>query len=111
MVQATALKVSDMTITRVNHIAQKTGSLEVGIEKALLIEQLKAKLASGVAHFIFQKKDGSLREMYATTFRPLIDKHIVGTGVSRERYGTTAVFCVESGAWRSFRWESLIKVF
>lgn len=112
MVQTiTAIALSDMTITRANHIAQKTGSLEVGIEKALLIEQLKVKLAPGVAHFIFQKKDGSLREMYATTFRPLIDKHIVGTGVSRERCGTTAVFCVESGAWRSFRWESLIKVF
>lgn len=107
----TGVALSDMTITRANVIAQRTGSLEIGIAKAMLIEQLKQKLANGVAHFIFEKRDHSLREMYATTFKPLIDKHIVGTGVSRECYGTTAVFCIESGAWRSFRWESIIKVF
>ena len=111
MVQTKMVVMSDMTVTRANIIAQRTGSLEIGIAKALMIEQLKEKLAKGVAHFVFQKKDGTLREMYATTFKPLIDKHIVGTGVSRECYGTTAVFCVESGAWRSFRWESIIKVF
>ncbi len=111
MIQSTTIALSDMTITRANVIAKKTGSLEIGIAKAIMIEQLKEKMAKGVAHFIFQKKDGTIREMYATTFKPLIDKHIVGTGVSRERYGTTAVFCVESGAWRSFRWESIINVF
>ena len=77
----------------------------------MLIEQLKAKLKNSVAHFIFQKKDGSLREMFATTCAPLIAKHVNGRGVSRENYATTAVFDVEKGAWRSFRWESLIKVF
>ena len=111
MVQTTMVVMNDMTVTRANIIAQRTGSLEIGIAKALMIEQLKEKLTKGVAHFVFQKKDGTLREMYATTFKPLIDKHIVGTGVSRECYGTTTVFCVESGAWRSFRWESIIKVF
>ena len=112
MIQTTsAVALSDMKITRANHIAKKTGSLEVGIEKALLIEQLKAKLASGVAHFIFQKKDGSLREMYCTTNPSLVARHLTHTGVSRECYATTAVFDVEKGAWRSFRWESIIKVF
>ena len=113
MVQTSSVvALSDKTISIANIIAQRTGSLEIGIVKSLLIEQLEAKLESNqLCHILFEKRDGSLREMYATTFRPLIDKHIVGTGVSRERYGTTAVFCVESGAWRSFRWESLIKVF
>ena len=49
--------------------------------------------------------------MFATTCKPLIERHINGRGVSRELYATTAVFDVEKGAWRSFRWESLIKVF
>ena len=106
-----AIAVNDMTVTRANVIAQRTGSLEMGIAKAMLIEQLKQKLSNGVAHFIFQKKDGSLREMFATTYKPLIEKHLTHTGVSREYYATTAVFDVEKGAWRSFRWESLIKVF
>lgn len=106
-----SIAVKDMTIVRANVIAERTGSLEMGIAKAMLIEQLKEKLANGVAHFIFKKKDGSLREMFATTNPALCSRHINGRGVSRECYATTAVFCVESGAWRSFRWESLIKVF
>ena len=105
------IAVKDMTVTRANVIAKRTGSLEMGIAKAMLIEQLKAKLKTSVAHFIFQKKDGTLREMFATTCAPLIAKHVNGRGVSRECYATTAVFDVEKGAWRSFRWESIIKVF
>ena len=107
-VSTVALK--DMTVVRANVIAERTGSLEMGIAKAMLIEQLKSKL-SGIAHIIFQKKDGSLREMYCTTNKSLIEKHVNGRGVSRECYATTAVFDVEKGAWRSFRWESIIKVF
>ena len=106
-----AIAVKDMTIVRANVIAERTGSLEMGIAKAMLIEQLKAKLKTSVAHFIFQKKNGELREMFATTCKPLIERHVNGRGVSRENYATTAVFDVEKGAWRSFRWESLIKVF
>lgn len=109
--QVSAIAVKDMTIVRANVIAERTGSLEMGIAKAMLIEQLKAKLKTSVAHFIFQKKDGTLREMFATTCKPLIERHINGRGVSRECYATTAVFDVEKGAWRSFRWESIIKVF
>ena len=109
--QVSAIAVKDMTIVRANVIAERTGSLEMGIAKAMLIEQLKAKLKTSVAHFIFQKKDGSLREMFATTCKPLIERHVNVRGVSRENYATTAVFDVEKGAWRSFRWESLIKVF
>lgn len=109
--QVSAIAVKDMTIVRANVIAERTGSLEMGIAKAILIEQLKAKLKTSVAHFIFQKKNGELREMFATTCKPLIERHVNGRGVSRENYATTAVFDVEKGAWRSFRWESLIKVF
>ena len=109
--QVSAIAVKDMTIVRANVIAERTGSLEMGIAKAMLIEQLKAKLKSSVAHFIFQKKNGELREMFATTCKPLIERHVNGRGVSRENYATTAVWDCEAAAWKSFRWESLIKVF
>ena len=109
--QVSAIAVKDMTIVRANVIAERTGSLEMGIAKAMLIEQLKEKMKNGVAHFIFQKKDGTLREMFATTCKSLIERHINGRGVSRELYGTTCAFDVEKGAFRSFRWESIIKVF
>lgn len=105
------IAVNDMTVTRANVIAQRTGSLEMGIAKAMLIEQLKQKLANGVAHFIFQKRDGSVREMFATTNPALCSRHINGRGVSRELYATTAIWDCEASAWKSFRWESLIKVF
>ena len=109
--QVSAVAVKDMTIVRANVIAERTGSLEIGIVKAMMIEQLKEKMKTSVQHFLFRKKDGSLREMFATTCKPLIERHINGRGVSRECYATTAVFDVEKGAWRSFRWESIIKVF
>lgn len=105
------IAVADMVVVRANKIAERTGSLEMGIAKAMLIEQLKQKLANGVAHFIFQKKDGSLREMFATTNPALCNRHINGRGVSRELYATTAIWDCEASAWKSFRWESLIKVF
>lgn len=105
------IAVNDLTLTRANVIAQRTSSLEMGIAKAMLIEQLKQKLANGVAHFIFQKKDGSLREMFATTNPALCSRHINGRGLSRELYATTAIWDCEASAWKSFRWESLIKVF
>lgn len=104
-----AIALSDKTIERANLIAQRIGSLEIAIAKAMLLEQLESKL-SGVAHIIFQKKDGSLREMYCTTNSSLISKHIVGSN-RKPSYGTKIVFDVEIGEFRSFRIESLIKVF
>lgn len=105
------IAVKDMTVTRANVIAKRTSSLEMGIAKAMLIEQLKEKLANGVAHFIFIKKDGTMREAWGTTNPSLAQKHINGNGVSRELYKTTAYFDIEKGNWRSLRWESLVKVF
>ena len=106
-----ALAINSTTVVRASVIAKRTGSEEIGIIKAMMIEQLKEKLANGVAHFIFIKKDGTPREMFATTNSALVSKHIVGTGVSRELYKTCAVWDLESASWKSFRWESIVKVF
>ena len=106
-----ALIITDTTAVRMNVIAQRTQNLLVAGAKAMMIENLKSKLRSGVAHFIFMKKNGELREMFATTCPALVGRHINGRGVSRECYATTAVFDCELGEWRSFRWESIVKVF
>lgn len=101
---------SDKTITRANVIAERTGSIEVGLAKALLIEQLEAKLASNqCCHIVFVKRDGSLREMFCVS-NPSLNSKLV-KGMRREHFGTKVVFDVEKGEYRSFRWESLIKVF
>lgn len=107
-----ALVITDTTAVRMNVIAQRTQNLLIAGAKAMMIEDLKHKLRTGVAHFIFQKKkNGELREMFATTTPSLVKRHINGRGVSRELYATTAVFDCELGEWRSFRWESIVKVF
>lgn len=105
------LVISDSTATRMAVIAERTQNLLVAGAKAIMIESLKEKLRNGVAHFVFQKRNGEYREMFATTNPSLVKRHINGRGVSRELYATTAVFDCELGEWRSFRWENLVKVF
>ena len=106
-----AIVINNSTANRATVIAARTESAEMGVMKAMLIDLLKAKLAGGIAHFIFKKKDGSFREAWGTTQSHLAKAKTNGRGVSREAYKTTAYFAVECGEWRSFRWENLIQVF
>ena len=98
-------------VTRMAVIARCTGSELMAGAKAVLLEALKDKMRDGIAHFVFQKKDGSYREAWGTTNRSLAEKYINGNGVTREAYATTAYFDVEAGGWRSFRWENLVMVY
>ena len=98
-------------VTRMAVIARRTGSELMAGAKAVLVEALKDKMRDGIAHFVFQKKDGSYREAWGTTNRSLAEKYINGNGVTREAYATTAYFDVEAGGWRSFRWENLVMVY
>lgn len=106
-----ALVISNNSMVRAMVIAERTGDSFIAGAKAMMIETLKSKLGNGVAHFIFLKKDGTVREAWGTTNAALANKHTNGWGESRERYATTAFFDVELGAWRSLRWESIVKVF
>ena len=106
-----ALVITNGTATRMAVIAQRTGSELVAATKAMMIESLKEKLRNGVAHFLYIKKDGTIREAWGTTNAALAHKYTNGNGVSREIFKTTAYFDVEKSSWRSFRWESIVKVF
>lgn len=106
-----AIVINNATANRATVIASRTESAEMGLMKAMLIDTLKVKLANGIAHFIFKKKDGSLREAWGTTQNNIAKAKTNGRGVSREYFNTTAYFDVECGEWRSFRWENLIQVF
>ena len=92
-------------------IAARTGSELMAGAKAMMIESLKEKLRNGVAHFVFIKKNGEVREAFGTTNAAVVAKYTNGNGISREYFKTTAFFDIEKGEWRSFRWESLVKVF
>ena len=106
-----ALIITDTTAVRMNVIAQRTQNLLVAGAKAMMIESLKEKLRNGVAHFIFVKKNGEVREAFGTTNAAVAAKYTNGNGISREYFKTTAYFDIEKGEWRSFRWESIVKVF
>lgn len=106
-----AIVINNATANRATVIATRTESSEMGMMKAMMIDLLKTKLANGIAHFIFKKKDGSYREAWGTTQSNIANAKINGRGVSREMYATTAYFDVEKGEWRSFRWEALVQVF
>ena len=103
--------VNNMTAQRAKVIAFRTHSIDNGIVKAAMINELKTKLANGIAHFIFAKKNGELREAWGTTMGNIAKAKTNGRGENRESFCTTAYFDVEKGEWRSFRWETLIKVF
>ena len=76
----------------------------------MMIQNLKEKLRSGVAHFLYQKKNGELREAWGTTNASLAKKYTNGKGIYREYYKTTAYFDIEKGEWRSFRWENIVSI-
>ena len=106
-----ALVITNGTASRMAVIAARTGSELMAGAKAMMIQQLKEQLRNGVAHFLYIKKNGEIREAWGTTNATLAYKYTNGRGVSREIYSTTAYFDIEKSAWRSFRWESIVKVF
>lgn len=105
------LVVNRQSIKRVRVIAERTNSVKSGITKAMLIAELKTKLDKGIAHFVFVKKNGEEREAWGTTCPSFVEKYINGRGVSKEAYSITVFFDIEKSGWRSFRWESIVKVF
>ena len=110
---AQVILLNDNTVVRAKVIAVRTSSRMVdGISKAILVEQLKKKLRSGqIVKFAYLKKDGSIRIAFGTTNPDFIADKVCGWGVSREESATTAYYDLESGGWRSFRWENLIAVY
>ena len=95
------------------HIASVTvrkGSAYVGIAKSLLVEEVKRQMRSGTCHFLYVKKDGTVREAFGTLNASLCGKHINGRGQSPENWGCSCYFDIERGAFRSFRWANIIDV-
>ena len=109
MTQVVAM--NGMTAHRANVIARRTGSEAMGIIKAQMIDLLKAKLQSGVAHFLYMKKDGSLREAWGTTASNLMKATQNGRGLSGDQVNTVKYFDVVAGGYRSLRFENLVQVF
>lgn len=107
---AMIITTSNFTVARMAVIAKRTSSDLMAGAKSMMIDGLKRQMRDGIANFMYQKKNGELREAWGTINRRLAQKHVNGNGDSREFYCTTAYFDVERGAWRSFRWENIVAV-
>ena len=103
--------VDGMTAHRANVIANRTGSAAMGVLKAQMIDLLKAKLQSGVTHFIYMKKDGTLREAWGTCAGNLMRATQNGRGLSGDAVNTVKYYDVMAGGYRSLRYENLVQVF
>ena len=111
VINRTIAVLSNKTMNRAQVIARRTGSEMMGVVKAQMIETLKAKMAAGVAHFLFKKKDGSLRECWGTCVPNLMRATQNGLGLSGDEVNTIKFWDIEKGSYRSCRFENLIQVF
>ena len=107
---ANIIAIQDMTMLRAARIEDGTGNAVLAGMKAMMIEMLKEKMKNGIAHFVYLKKDGSLREAFGTLNSALIDNYINNLGESREKYQCTAYFDIQACGFRSFRWENIVSV-
>lgn len=103
--------VNKINAIRAQVIANRTHNVANGITKAAMIAIAKEKMRGGVCHFVYVKKSGELREAFGTLTPALVEATTTGCGESRERFYTSAYYDCEKGGWRSFRWETIIKVY
>lgn len=71
--------------------------------------QLKQSLQNGVVTIVFEKADGTLREMRCTLQSDFLPPQLLQENVSSraENPDCLAVWDVENGGWRSFRMNSI----
>lgn len=107
-----ALQVRDVRLVedRVYEIAKVTGSKNKGVALALLIEEAQRQMRNGICHFVYRKKDGTIREAFGTLDRGVLRATLEGTGMSPECWGCCYYHDVVKGGARSFRWENMIAV-
>ena len=115
MSQINAIAITSKDAERLSIIATRTNAttaVEIAMAgaKMQMVRDLKERMKTSVVEFYFIKRDGTLRHAFGTTMPSLAAKHINGRGIPRENVMTTPFFCVESGQWRCFRWESIVKV-
>ena len=102
--------INNATSRHAQVIARRTGSLEMGMMKSLLIDNLKVKLQTGVAHFWYKKINGEVREAWGTTSHKLMQDKVVGTGYTGEQVNVVKYWDCVKGAFRCLRYENLIAV-
>lgn len=75
------------------------------------MNELQQALQNGIVHVVFEKKDGSIREMLCTTVLEIIpeSKHPKGESTVKLSDTVRRVYDLEADGWRSFRVDSVIE--
>lgn len=97
-------------LNRATNMVIKGYDLTQSLQTSALIEALQFKLMNGTAHFLYRKKDGTIREAWGTLLERVADRNVNGRGYSRKLDSLQAYFDIEEQEWRSFRYENLITV-
>lgn len=80
-------------------------------ERAEMRKWMSSMLRMGPVKVTFQKKDGSLREMNCTLQDGVVVPHEKTTErVKQENPEVCAVWDIDKGAWRSFRYDSITQI-
>ncbi len=113
------IAVTTKEVQRALVIASRTNSSSpaeflIAGAKAAMVAELKKRMRTSVVEFYFIKRSsGELRRAFGTTMPSLASTHINGRGISRDSVNTIAFWDVEApgeNKWRSFRYETLVKV-
>ena len=83
-------------------------NLGQSLQTSLGIEGLQFQLMNGTAHFLYRKKDGSIREAFGTLLEKVVERNTNGLGYPKKYDGLVAYFDIEEQGWRSFRFENYI---
>lgn len=100
---------STLVAAHIGKVSAATGSAYKGIAISFLIEEAKRQMRKGVCHFIYRKKDGTIREAFGILDKGVLARTLKGTGQSPETWGCYYHDVLAGGA-RSFHWENLVAV-
>lgn len=105
------IRMENQTAQRAMFIANRTGSVEMGVIKSLQVSLLLEKLHNGIAHFEFIKKStGEQREAWGTLANNLVSAK-VKTGQRRTNPNCICYYDVERGEFRSCLVQNITKVY
>lgn len=97
-------------LDRAKTMVLKGYNLNDSLTTSSMIELLQLKMMNGVTHFLYRKKDGTIREVWGTLLEKVVVNNVHGYGVPKRYYNCQAYFDIESQSWKSFRYENLITI-
>ena len=107
----TIVAVTNKDLYRAAVIASRVeNDFVTGLQVAKLNE-LKARMRSGVVKFSYLKKNMRVTIAYGTLMPQLMKDKVLGTGLCGDARKVCTYFDVERGQFRCFQMQALIKIF